>query len=427
VIGEAVAEQMRPKVTPPTSAAPKRAAASATPMRSFSQDVAARRAEQDGMFDPLPDNVLAGAGLKFTERAWNKIEGDVNRFIDLAVNRPSTVTCNLWSNGMCTPWPAPPVVVYPNGDSRAMWEAKQFAAGFGNALVDSGLAVLDGYRMIAGMALDRKVEAWSKVGKASQAGQISFSISGIASGLGSSLVNMSPAGILVNMGAGRAREAGEGAAGLLQLAAGTPRAMAALNRVPVLGAEVPLAWSRSAALASAQRGAVDLGGVGGVANSGLSVKPYSGDVFAPEFVGPVKFETLFRGDATQRTDFLSSMAAEKGLPQTQRYLNSLANDTWALKAKNHSFYNDGSPFVSVSNDRRVAEYFSKGEEQIQFGWVTEFRVPSGNQANSFKYNWRSEFNEPNGVNRGLGLSEGEFLAPGYIDPRYIHLQYPVKP
>jgi hypothetical protein len=140
VIGEAVAEQMRPKVTPPTSAAPKRAAASATPMRSFSQDVAARRAEQDGMFDPLPDNVLAGAGLKFTERAWNKIEGDVNRFIDLAVNPPSAGACNLWPAGSalagwCTPWPAPPVVVYPNGDKAnseaARWAQLQAAIGRG--------------------------------------------------------------------------------------------------------------------------------------------------------------------------------------------------------------------------------------------------------------------------------------------------------
>ncbi|UIP21724.1 LysM peptidoglycan-binding domain-containing protein [Achromobacter deleyi] len=159
----------------------------------------------------------------------------------------------------------------------------------------------------------------------------------------------------------------------------------------------------------------------------LSAKPYSGDVFAPEFVGPVKYETFFRGDAAQRTEFFSSMAAEKGLPQTQGYLNSLENDTWALRAKNHSIYNDGSPFVSVSNDRRVAEYFARGDLQNQAGWVTEFRVPSGNQAKAFKYNWQSQFNSPNGVNRGLGLPEGEFLAPGYIDPGYIHIQYPVKP
>lgn len=75
----------------------------------------------------------------------------------------------------------------------------------------------------------------------------------------------------------------------------------------------------------------------------------------------------------------------------------------------------------------MAQYFAKGESGTQSGWITEFRAPSGNEARAFKYNWQSEFNSPNGINRGLGLPESEFLAPGYIDPRYIHIQYPVKP
>lgn len=166
------------------------------------------------------------------------------------------------------------------------------------------------------------------------------------------------------------------------------------------------------------------GGSSGI--NAWSVKPYTGDEFSPDFVGPVKFETFFRGDAVQRRKFLSSMAETSSVDETQSYLGSLADDMWALRAKNHSYYNDGSPFISVSKNRTVAEYFARGEGQDQAGWVTEFRVPSGNQAKEFKYNFHSEFNAP-GVNVKLGLPEQEYLAPGHIDRRYIYKQYQVFP
>jgi hypothetical protein len=275
-LGEAIGDKLRPKVEKPAAAAEPVAkpAAAASTASSFAQDAAQRSMAMGSALDRAREQIASSSPIDPLEQ-WAIREEQLNRQYglkspeELAAGAPpaagpNSYYCgNLWENGMCTPGDAPPVRIYPNGDSRATWEAKQFAAGFGKALVDSGLAVLDGYRMIAGMARDRKVEAWSKLGKASQAGQISFSFSGIASGLASSIVNMSPAGIVFNMGSGRAREAGEGAAGLLQLAAGTPRAMAALNRVPVLGAEVPRVWSRSA---------VETGGVGRVGGAGQATR-----------------------------------------------------------------------------------------------------------------------------------------------------------
>jgi hypothetical protein len=135
---------------------------------------------------------------------------------------------------------------------------------------------------------------------------------------------------------------------------------------------------------------------------------------------------FFSGDAVQRREFLSSMAETLSVDETQSYLGSLADDMWALRAKNHSYYNDGSPFISVSKNRTVAEYFARGEGQDQAGWVTEFRVPSGKQAKDFKYNLHSEFNAP-GVNVKLRLPEQEYLAPGHIDRRYIYNQCQVFP
>jgi hypothetical protein len=55
---------------------------------------------------------------------------------------------------------------------------------------------------------------------------------------------------------------------------------------------------------------------------------YLGDVYSPEFVGPVQWKYFYRGDATARTDFLSPMAQERGVQATTEFLDSRASGTF---------------------------------------------------------------------------------------------------
>ncbi len=169
----------------------------------------------------------------------------------------------------------------------------------------------------------------------------------------------------------------------------------------------------------------NIGGLTPQPNTGR-IATYSGDVYAPEFVGPVKFDTFYRGDATMRTDFLSSMAEKQGVPQTNSFLNSLDDASYQMRAEYHSWSSEGSAFISVTPNKSVAEYFARGESQTNSGWITEFKVPSGNESSDFaKYNQYSEFNQKS--NPKIGQTEQEYLAPGKIDPRYIYQQYKVGP
>lgn len=156
------------------------------------------------------------------------------------------------------------------------------------------------------------------------------------------------------------------------------------------------------------------------------VAAYTGDVYAPEFVGPVKFETFWRGDSTKRNEFLSSMAESKGVQHTQSFLGSLDDASYEIRATNHSYDSGGSPFISVSPNYTVAEYFARGESQSQNGWITKFQVPSGNEAKAFaRYNEFSTFNTE--INPSIGMTEQEYLVHGRIDPRYITKQFHVGP
>lgn len=151
---------------------------------------------------------------------------------------------------------------------------------------------------------------------------------------------------------------------------------------------------------------------------------YSGDVYAADFVGPKKFETFWRGDSTQRTEFLSSMAESRGVSETKSFISSFDDTAYQIRATNHSYSSNGSPYISITPDYNVAEYFARGEAQNQLGWVTKFEVPSGNVAEDFaKYNSFSEFNQR--INPKIGRMEQEYLVPGGIDSRYITQQFRV--
>jgi hypothetical protein len=82
----------------------------------------------------------------------------------------------------------------------------------------------------------------------------------------------------------------------------------------------------------------------------------------------------------------------------------------------------GSPFLSITDDIHVVNYFSRCESQAHIRWITKFEVPSGNQSKAFaRYNEFSEFNYK--PNLHIGQIEREFLAPVKIDPRYATQQY----
>lgn len=203
-----------------------------------------------------------------------------------------------------------------------------------------------------------------------------------------------------------------------------------LELVPELGTAI----GTLSKLAKGLRGVEQIGQVSRVADDlpisavgdAYIAPPIVSDIYSPEFIGPVKFESFYRGDSTLRTDFLSSRAELGGVPEAQSILAGLDDSSFRIRAINHSYSSEGSVFLSVTRDPQVAEYFARGDGTGQLGYVTEFRVPSGNAATEFAtYNRYSEFNQS--INPAIGLREQEYLAPVRIDPRYIFAQYQVLP
>ncbi|WP_197334564.1 hypothetical protein [Ralstonia syzygii] len=162
------------------------------------------------------------------------------------------------------------------------------------------------------------------------------------------------------------------------------------------------------------------------AAGGWSVRPYSGDVYSSDFVGPVQWKSFYRGDASARTDFLSSMAQERGIQATTEFLDSHAaggfNDIYAA----HGIGSQGLPTIGVTDNQAVAEYFARGPAQNQNGVVTTFRLEA-RDAERFaipNYENPQAFFEPN---PHIGLPEREYLFHTQIDPKYIFQQVPVGP
>ncbi|MBB5020665.1 hypothetical protein HNQ59_003990 [Chitinivorax tropicus] len=171
-------------------------------------------------------------------------------------------------------------------------------------------------------------------------------------------------------------------------------------------------------------GGVELGG--SVANSAGRLSAYSGDVYASDFVGPVKWKYFYRGDATLRTDFLSSMAQERGVAATTEFLNTRSTSQLSEIYADHGLGSQGLPTIGVSDNPAVAEYFARGPSQKQSGVVTMFRLESRDAANAAIPNYEN----PHawfGSNPINGLDEREYLFHTLIDPKYIYQQLPVVP
>jgi hypothetical protein len=167
-------------------------------------------------------------------------------------------------------------------------------------------------------------------------------------------------------------------------------------------------------------------GIGSIVANSTGRIAYSGDVYATDFVGPVKWEYFYRGDATARTEFLSSMAQERGVPATTEFLNSRSSAQFNDIYAEHGISSQGLPTIGVSDNRLVAEYFARGPGQNQSGFVTTFRLESRDAAKFAVPNYENpqSFFE---INPSIGLPEREYLFHPQIDPKYIYQQIQVVP
>ncbi|MDU4395414.1 MAG: hypothetical protein E7I55_15865 [Acinetobacter ursingii] len=60
-------------------------------------------------------------------------------------------------------------------------------------------------------------------------------------------------------------------------------------------------------------------------NNGTVDTTYSGDVYSPDFKGPVEWDYYYRGDATKRDTFESSMTQSKGSQAVNDELNNMTD------------------------------------------------------------------------------------------------------
>lgn len=157
---------------------------------------------------------------------------------------------------------------------------------------------------------------------------------------------------------------------------------------------------------------------------------YTGDVYDSNFVGPVEWEYFYRGDATQRSSFLSSMSETQGVRSTDDFLDNLSSGVQADILAEHGVSSSVSPFIGTSKNPVVADYFARGPQQAQDGFITTFRVEArearllqdqGQIVPNFEN--PMSFFEPN---PRIGVPESEFLFRNSIDTRYIFQKTPVK-
>ncbi|MFV8603981.1 LysM peptidoglycan-binding domain-containing protein [Ralstonia pseudosolanacearum] len=166
----------------------------------------------------------------------------------------------------------------------------------------------------------------------------------------------------------------------------------------------------------------------GSADAGWSVKPYSGDVYSPDFVGPVQWKSFYRGDATARTDFLSSMALERGAQASKlNYLEQANNGLLDELFNSHgNVGSQGLPTIGVSTDPVVAEFFARGPKGDQLGYVTEFRMQQHQFEASAQRNFENR-HDVFDVNPSIGRQEQEYLFNTEIPKEAIYKQWRVNP
>jgi len=169
-----------------------------------------------------------------------------------------------------------------------------------------------------------------------------------------------------------------------------------------------------------------VGAIGDLGAAGRTLNPSTGDVYSPDFVGPVQWKYFYRGDATARTEFMSTMAQERGVQATTEFLNNQPAGSLSDIYAEHGVSSNGLPTIGVSDDQAVAEYFARGPYQDQDGFVTTFRL-SPEDATTFA---NPNFENPYSFfenNPAIGSPEREYLFHVQIDPKFVFKQTQVRP
>lgn len=153
---------------------------------------------------------------------------------------------------------------------------------------------------------------------------------------------------------------------------------------------------------------------------------YSGNVYHPDFVGPVQWEYFYRGDAMPRTNFLSSMSQRDGVAAADNFLDNLSGGARSEILAEHGVSSATSPYISTSRNPAVAKYFARGPGQAQDGYLTTFRI----EAREAKLLQDQGQIVPNFENPMSFFEPNPKLAyrrfRNSIDPRYIYQQIPVN-
>ncbi|WP_254616519.1 hypothetical protein [Burkholderia metallica] len=123
--------------------------------------------------------------------------------------------------------------------------------------------------------------------------------------------------------------------------------------------------------------------------------------------------TLYRGDSAAQTQFLSKLAQSQGVDASNAAIAAAESQgSVSYLFENHGLNSGGSPYISLTTSKEVAESFARGVTGTQAGYVTEFKVPSN-------------LAEPNFENPNVW--EREYLYPTQIDKNYVTSQYRVTP
>lgn len=129
--------------------------------------------------------------------------------------------------------------------------------------------------------------------------------------------------------------------------------------------------------------------------------------------GDANLVTLYRGDTTAQSQFLSKLAQTQGVDASNAAIaQAESQGSVSYLFENHALNSGESPYISLTTSKDVAETFARGLDGTQAGYVTEFKLPAN-------------FAEPNFEN--LNNWEREYLAPTQINNQYINNQYQVTP
>jgi hypothetical protein len=158
--------------------------------------------------------------------------------------------------------------------------------------------------------------------------------------------------------------------------------------------------------------------------------PWVAFTAATKVMRPAKWQYLYRGDAIPRATFTSKLTDEIGSNAVQKHLASYTpgevSDLYAM----HGINSNGSPFVSITSDPLVAEFYATQGGKLHHGFVTTFRLSEkesrllmkqGKLAEIFDNNFAIYFPKTQDF-----LLEAEWLFVDTIPSKFIYSQRQVS-